>query len=90
MQIERDLGRGKENKTEIASKIGLAIAEATGKPISYVAVLIDDNKALSWGGPEGGAPAALGVMNSLGAISKESNGKITAAVTEALAPYGVA
>ena len=35
------------------------------------------------------APMALGCMYSIGVIAMESNGKITADVTDLLEPYGV-
>lgn len=35
------------------------------------------------------APTALGCLYSIGAIGMESNGQITAAVTDLLAPFGV-
>jgi len=64
------------------------ICEATGKPESYIAVSINDNADVIFGGTD--APTALGNLYSIGAIAMESNGKITSDVTDLLEPYGVA
>ena len=58
------------------------MAEATGKPESYIGVSITDNASVIFGGSE--EPCALGNMYSIGAISMESNGKVQAAVTDLL------
>ena len=50
-------------------------------------VSIIDNAAVLFGGTD--APAALGCVYSIGAISMESNGGITSDVTEALEPFGL-
>lgn len=65
-----------------------AISAATGKPESYIAVCINDNGSMIFGGSD--APLALGCMYSIGAIAMESNGKVQASVTEQLSPFGVA
>ena len=56
-------------------------------PTTYTAVSINDNASVIFGGSD--APTALGCLYSIGAIAKESNGQITASVTELLEPYGV-
>lgn len=53
-----------------------------------LSVMIDDNASMIWGGEE--RPCALGCLYSIGAIGIESNGHITAGVSECLRPYGVA
>lgn len=50
-------------------------------------VSITDKASLIFGGTE--EPAALGCMYSIGAIAKESNGKIQASVTDLLEPFGL-
>jgi phenylpyruvate tautomerase len=50
-------------------------------------VCIADKSSLIFGGTD--EPAALGCVYSIGAISKESNGKIQASVTDLLEPFGV-
>ena len=57
---------------------------------SVSAVSITDQASLVFGGSED--PAALGVLYSIGAIGKESNGAITKAVTDLLSvdEFGVA
>ena len=56
---------------------------------SVSAVSITDQASLVFGGSED--PAALGVLYSIGAIGKESNGAITKAVTDLLCDdFGVA
>jgi phenylpyruvate tautomerase len=52
------------------------------------AVSITDKASVIFGGSD--APTALGNMYSIGAIAMESNGKITADVTDLLEPFGVA
>ncbi len=51
------------------------------------AVSITDKADVIFGGSD--APTALGCLYSIGAIGMESNGQITAAVTDLLAPFGV-
>jgi phenylpyruvate tautomerase len=68
--------------------ISKAIQKHTGKPEAYIAVSINDNASLIWAGSD--APAALGTMCSIGAISVTSNGGITKDVTELLEPFGLA
>lgn len=80
-----DLG-GK--KLDIMKQCSKAICEATGKPEAYIGVSITDNASVIFGGSD--APCALGNMYSIGAIAMESNGKIQAAVTDLLEPFGVA
>ena len=67
--------------------ISKAIAKHTGKPESYVAVSVTDNAAVIFGGSDD--PCALGIMGSIGAIAKESNGAITSDVTDLLEEFGV-
>jgi len=79
-----DLG---DKKMEIMKACSKAVASATGKPESYVAVSITDKADVIFGGSD--APTALGNLYSIGAIAKESNGKITSDVTDLLEPFGV-
>lgn len=79
-----DLG---DKKMEIMKACSKAISAATGKPESYIAVCINDNASMIFGGSD--APLALGCMYSIGAIAMESNGQVQASVTEQLAPFGV-
>lgn len=58
-----------------------------GKPEEYIAVSINDNADVIFAGSD--APTALGCMYSIGAIAMESNGKITASVSDLLEEYGV-
>lgn len=51
------------------------------------AVSISDKADVIFAGSDD--PAALGCMYSIGAIAKESNGAITASVTDLLEPYGI-
>lgn len=74
-----DLG---DKKLEIMKAISKAMAEHTGKPEAYIAVSINDKADVIFAGSD--APTALGCMYSIGAIAKESNGKITAAVADLL------
>lgn len=53
----------------------------------FSAVTITDNASVIFGGSD--APTALGNLYSIGAIAKESNGAITASVTDLLEPFGV-
>mmetsp|Transcript_10763 Transcript_10763/g.15849 ORF Transcript_10763/g.15849 Transcript_10763/m.15849 type:complete len:175 (-) Transcript_10763:26-550(-) len=80
-----DLG---EEKMEIMKSISKVITKHTGKPETYVAVSINDNADIVFGGSSD--PAALGCMYSLGAIAQESNGAITSDVTDLLEPFGLA
>ena len=64
-----------------------AISQHTGKPESYVAVSINDNAAVIFGGSD--APTALGCLYSIGAVGKESNGAITKSVSDLLEEFGV-
>lgn len=52
-----------------------------------IAVSVTDNASVIFGGSD--APTALGCLYSIGSIEKESNGAITADVSDALEPYGV-
>lgn len=79
-----DLG---DKKMDIMKACSKAISAATGKPESYIAVCINDNASMIFGGSD--APLALGCMYSIGAIAMESNGQIQASVTEQLDPFGV-
>jgi phenylpyruvate tautomerase len=79
-----DLG---DKKMEIMKACSKAISAATGKPESYIAVCVNDNASMIFGGSD--APLALGCMYSIGAIAMESNGQVQASVTEQLAPFGV-
>ncbi|GAX18969.1 phenylpyruvate tautomerase [Fistulifera solaris] len=79
-----DLG---DKKMEIMKACSKAICASTGKPESYIAVSITDKADVIFGGSD--APTALGCLYSIGAIGMESNGQITAAVTDLLAPFGV-
>lgn len=54
---------------------------------SLLAVSITDNASLIFGGSD--APAALGCLYSIGGISQLSNGLVTSAVSDALAPFHV-
>lgn len=80
-----DLG---DKKLDIMMACSKAICVATGKPESYIGVSITDKAGVIFGGSD--APCALGNMYSIGAIAMESNGKIQAAVTDLLEPFGVA
>jgi phenylpyruvate tautomerase len=80
-----DLGN---KKLDIMKQCSKAICEATGKPEAYIGVSITDKASMIFGGSD--APCALGNMYSIGAIAMESNGKIQAAVTDLLEPFGVA
>lgn len=79
-----DLG---DKKLDIMKGISKVMADATGKPESYIAVSIIDNTALIFGGTD--EPAALANMMSIGAISMENNGAVTKGVTELLEPFGL-
>ena len=79
-----DLG---DKKMEIMKACSKAISAATGKPESYIAVCVNDNASMIFGGSD--APLALGCMYSIGAIAMESNGQVQASVTEQLASFGV-
>jgi len=70
------------------SACSAAIASATGKPESYVAVCVNDGASMIFGGSD--APLALGCVYSIGAVGMESNGAITKAVSDLLSAYGVA
>lgn len=48
---------------------------------------ITDKASVIFGGSD--APTALGCLYSIGAIAQDSNGKITAAVTDLLEEFGV-
>jgi phenylpyruvate tautomerase len=50
-------------------------------------ICINDKADLIFAGTD--APAALGTLCSLGSINKETNGKITAAVTDLLEEFGL-
>jgi phenylpyruvate tautomerase len=50
-------------------------------------VAINDKASVIFAGTD--APTALGTMCSIGSIAMESNGAITAAVCDALLPFGV-
>lgn len=52
------------------------------------AVAITDKADMIFGGSD--EPTALGCLYSIGAIGKESNGKVTASVTDLLSEFGVA
>lgn len=79
-----DLG---SKKMSILQSISKAIATHTGKPESYIAVSIQDKVDMIFSGSD--APLALGCMYSIGAIGVESNGAITAVVTDLLEEFGV-
>lgn len=76
-----------DKKLEIMKTISKAMAKHTGKPESYIAVSINDGQDMIFGGSD--APTALACMYSIGAIAQESNGKITADVTDLLEEFGV-
>lgn len=76
-----------DKKMDIMKACSKAISAATGKPESYIAVCINDNASMIFGGSD--APLALGCMYSIGAIAMESNGQVQASVTDQLAPFGV-
>ncbi|GKY97737.1 hypothetical protein MPSEU_000731900 [Mayamaea pseudoterrestris] len=80
-----DLG---DKKLDIMKACSKAIASATGKPESYVAVSITDKASVIFGGSD--APTALGCLYSIGGIGVSSNGQIQAAVTDQLESFGVA
>eukprot|EP00539_Tryblionella_compressa_P016087 CAMPEP_0178842368 /NCGR_PEP_ID=MMETSP0746-20121128/15463_1 /TAXON_ID=913974 /ORGANISM="Nitzschia punctata, Strain CCMP561" /LENGTH=175 /DNA_ID=CAMNT_0020505685 /DNA_START=21 /DNA_END=548 /DNA_ORIENTATION=+ len=84
MVTNLDLG---DKKLEIMKGCSKAISTALGKPESYVAVSITDNASVIFGGSDD--PCALGSLYSIGAIGMEPNGKIQAAVTDLLEPYGL-
>mmetsp|Transcript_20296 Transcript_20296/g.40521 ORF Transcript_20296/g.40521 Transcript_20296/m.40521 type:complete len:168 (+) Transcript_20296:68-571(+) len=79
-----DLG---DKKMEIMKACSKAIASNLEKPESYVAVSINDNASVIFGGSD--KPTALGVVYSLGSISKENNGGLTKDVSELMEPFGV-
>lgn len=79
-----DLG---SKRLDILKAISKAMAEHTGKPEEYIAVSINDKADVIFAGSD--APTALGCMYSIGAIAMESNGKITASVSDLLEEYGV-
>lgn len=56
--------------------------------VPRTAVCINDKADVIFGGSD--APTALGCLYSIGAIAKESNGAITASVSDLLADFGVA
>ena len=58
------------------------------QPESYIAISLNDKQDVIFGGSD--APTALGTLYSIGAIGKESNGKITSDITDLLEPFGVA
>jgi len=79
-----DLG---EKKMEIMKACSKIICQHTGKPESYIAVSINDNASVIFGGTD--APTALGNLYSIGSIAMESNGKITSDVTDLLEPWNI-
>lgn len=76
-----------DKKLEIMKGCSKAISSNLGKPESYVAVSITDNASVIFGGSD--APAALGCLYSIGALSTENNGGLTKDVTELLEPFGL-
>eukprot|EP00555_Chaetoceros_dichaeta_P010597 CAMPEP_0198259152 /NCGR_PEP_ID=MMETSP1447-20131203/8406_1 /TAXON_ID=420782 /ORGANISM="Chaetoceros dichaeta, Strain CCMP1751" /LENGTH=129 /DNA_ID=CAMNT_0043946453 /DNA_START=151 /DNA_END=537 /DNA_ORIENTATION=- len=80
-----DLG---DKKLDVMKACSKAISEILEKPEAYVAVAINDNASVIFGGTD--APTALGNLHSIGGISIENNSAIQNSVTDLLEPYGVA
>mmetsp|Transcript_47046 Transcript_47046/g.75599 ORF Transcript_47046/g.75599 Transcript_47046/m.75599 type:complete len:101 (-) Transcript_47046:237-539(-) len=67
-----------------ASKL---VANSLGKPESYVAVVVQDNLDIIWGGETG--PAAMCQVVSLGSINLENNKKVSAGLCKMLKEFGI-
>lgn len=78
-----DLGE----KEAFMKQVSAAIAAATGKPESYVAVCVLDKQSVIFGGSD--APCAIGVLYSIGAVEKANNKRFMEEITPMLGEYGV-
>jgi len=79
------LGDKKKAFMKAASK---AVAKSLGKPESYVAICVNDNADIIWGGEE--EPCALACCYSLGAINQANNAAVTKEITALLTEFNIA
>lgn len=63
-----------------------AIVSALSKPEQYVAVCVNDGLDIIWAGED--TPCALGCLYSIGSISQETNGALTASICQLLETHG--
>ncbi|EFJ20734.1 hypothetical protein SELMODRAFT_144009 [Selaginella moellendorffii] len=68
--------------SDILKDASRTVARVLGKPESYVMIIINGAVPISFGGSE--EPAAYGELVSIGAISPDSNKKLSKAIAELL------
>mmetsp|Transcript_17844 Transcript_17844/g.27580 ORF Transcript_17844/g.27580 Transcript_17844/m.27580 type:complete len:120 (+) Transcript_17844:35-394(+) len=83
-----DLGTT-DSKKILMTKLTEVIAKGLGKPDSYVAIHLNDQQCMLWGGSD--EPCALCTVASLGAINLKNNETISSDICTMLsgAPYGI-
>ncbi|KAL7672424.1 hypothetical protein ACOME3_007309 [Neoechinorhynchus agilis] len=72
------------NSSDVVSALSKAVATLTGKPESYVAVILIKSDGMSFGGTE--APCAMMKLESIGAI-KGQQSKLASALTETASKF---
>ena len=85
--LNTNIRLGDDAKATLMKAASAAIAECLSKPESYVAVCINDGASVLFGGSD--APAALGCLYSIGAISQANNGAVQAKLSSLLAEHAV-
>lgn len=74
------------DKMSFMKKASEIVSRILGKPESYVAVSIDDEKPLIWGGTDD--PAALATLHSIGGITKQTNAAVSKELSDLLFDLG--
>mmetsp|Transcript_44894 Transcript_44894/g.141349 ORF Transcript_44894/g.141349 Transcript_44894/m.141349 type:complete len:118 (-) Transcript_44894:107-460(-) len=78
-----------DKKKELMTKLTQVVAKTLGKPDSYVAIQINDNQSMMWGGSD--EPCALCQLASLGSINGKNNKAVSKEVCNLLQeePFGI-
>ena len=77
-----------DKKKAFMTAVSKSLASGLSKPESYVAVCVNDDCDMIWGGQD--VPCALGTVYSLGAINLDNNKKVTSDITKLLDEFGIA
>jgi len=77
-----------DEKREFLTEASKVVSAVLGKPESYVAICVNDDLAIMWGGSSD--PAALGCLYSIGGITQANNGAITKQISALLTKFGIA
>eukprot|EP00292_Cryptomonas_paramecium_P019304 CAMPEP_0113665610 /NCGR_PEP_ID=MMETSP0038_2-20120614/2400_1 /TAXON_ID=2898 /ORGANISM="Cryptomonas paramecium" /LENGTH=119 /DNA_ID=CAMNT_0000580981 /DNA_START=15 /DNA_END=374 /DNA_ORIENTATION=+ /assembly_acc=CAM_ASM_000170 len=83
-----DLGSS-DQKNALMTELSQAVAQALGKPQSYVAIQVIDKQAMMWGGSTD--PCALCQVSSLGSINQSKNSAVSKKIAALFgnAPLGI-